>query len=106
MKLAEARHILAVRAADQAAEQRALARINAPHTRCIHDLMLASCSLCMGQDPFTVDTNANGDHVMVPVNEVESSKHSGRGYENKPGSRLLYDNAAWVLQHAQRQGLR
>jgi hypothetical protein len=92
-----------------ASHRREIARRNAPLTTCVHDIMLASCVLCLGQDPWVPSKrpNANGDTEMVPVNDVISTKHSGRGYENHTGpGTVLYDNAAWVLQHAQRAGLR
>lgn len=86
-----------------ATHQRELVRQNAPTTACIHEIMLASCVICLKQDPWVVskDPNANGDHVMEPVNVITSSKHSGRGYENtsKP---ITYDNEAWKLQRASR----
>lgn len=98
----DARRLLA----DHYAQERALARKNAPTTPCIHDIMLASCVTCLNQDPHELVLNrTTGDEEWQPVNEIVTTKNSARGYENRTTNALYPDGRAWVLQREQRAGV-
>lgn len=88
------------------ADRRALARKAAASTQidCIHEMLLATCAVCMGQDPQErVINRTTGEEEAVPVNEIVSTKWSGRGYENRTNNAMIHDNEAWRLQHARRR---
>jgi hypothetical protein len=106
MTVKEARAILARLAADQEANTRATARKNAPMTTCVHDITLAFCSLCMGQDPYEPVVNrTTGETEMLPKNDVLATSNGARGYENRIRNAITLDGTAWTLQREQRRAV-
>jgi hypothetical protein len=98
----EARRLLS----NHYANQRALARQEAPTHTCIHDITFAFCSLCMEQDPYEPIVNkTTGETEMLPKNEVVATRNGARGYENRHSNRITLDGTAWTLQREQRRAV-